>query len=367
MNRTHATGRALRTGAVCTLAAASALGLAAIAAAPATAAGTIQTLRAVDATAVAGGIVGNGVKLVSATASGSDVQVGTYSGVDLGQAGLADGVALSTGSLVDADPQAASDTDFTSSALVGPNEKLTTTGDFGGAGDDDLTALVGATTYDAATLELTVVPAGDDLALRFLVGSEEYAGWASDFGDAVGVWVNGELCSVVPGTDTPVGTASINASTSPDLYSANFDDVTPGADFDTEFNGFTAAIDCTATVVAGAETTVKLAVADTRDGQLDTTLLVGAASITSTAPVEPTPTQPATDQPTTPGAGTASVGSTTATPTASKLSATGFDTVLPMILAAGALLIGAASVTAVKLRRRFATASPTDPKSDDAS
>lgn len=281
----------LRPG-VCAAAAAATAAIVLTVAAPTQAAVTTTTLRDADAAAAASVAFGEGATLASATvAAGVDVQIGTYSALDLGD-GAESGLALSTGSLIDADPAAASDVDFTASALVGPNEKLTTTGDFGGAGYEKLTTLAGTTTYDAAALELSVVPAGSTLELEFRFGSEEYATWADQaYTDAVGVWIDGELCSVLPSGDA-AGISTVNSATNAELYTANFDGRTPGA-IDTEFNGFTAPLTCSADVVAGEPVTVSLAVADTVDGQLDTTLLVSAASITA----------PAAESPTTPGAG----------------------------------------------------------------
>ena len=67
------------------------------------------------------------------------------------------------------------------------------------SGDVPLTDLVGATTYDAATLTIEVVPQGRRLLLTYVLGSEEYATWAqTGYGDAFAVWVDGTPCSFVP-------------------------------------------------------------------------------------------------------------------------------------------------------------------------
>jgi hypothetical protein len=351
--------RRLRPG-PCTLACAATAVAVLTIAAPAQAAGTTTTLRDADAAAAASVAIGEGVTLDSATAVvGEDVQIGTYSALDLG-AGAESGLALSTGSLIAADPAAEADVDFTTSALVGPNAKLTTTGDFGGAGYEPLASLAGTTTYDAAALELTIVPEGAVLELEFRFGSEEYATWADQaYTDAVGIWIDGELCSLTPSGEA-AGIVTINADANADLYTANFDGRTVGT-IDTELNGFTAPLTCSADVVPGEAVTVALGVADTVDGHLDTTLLVSAASIA--APATASPVDPGSSP--NPGGGTTGsvAGAATSVPSSNKgrggnLPATGgvFDPSFALI-AGGLLVAGAAAYGgSVWYRRRAADA-----------
>lgn len=243
---------------------------------------SVRTLRDVEAKRLARAIDGRGVRVRNVSFTGEDVQAGLFRTNAFGD-DFRSGVALSTGSLIDADPQADSDVDFTSSSLLGPNESLTTTGDFGGAGDEDLTALVGATTYDAAVLTFTVRPQHRNLQLVYRFGSEEYANWSGQgWNDALAIWIDGQRCSTVPGTADAAGLATINASTNAQLYVANFDGNAPSTQYDTELNAFTTPLVCTASVRRDRPVTVKIAVADTRDGHLDTTLLIQARSLTST-------------------------------------------------------------------------------------
>ena len=239
---------------------------------------SVSTLREVSAAQLADSLAGRGLKVQDATFSGTDVQAGLFKAPML-QKKNSTGVALSTGSLIDADPQSDADVDFTKSSLIGPNTGLTTTGDFGGAGDADLTAQAGVSSYDAAVLTLTVKPKHKHLYLEYGFGSEEYANWtAQGYNDALGIWVNGQLCSTVPGTSEPAGVSTINPTAHPELYVPNFTDRTPGT-LPTEMNGFTKPLQCHARVTPGTPVTVKIAVADTLDGQLDTTLLLAAKSL----------------------------------------------------------------------------------------
>ena len=115
-------------------------------------------------------------EVTNATFTGNDVQAGTFSGLPGDGNAVTDGVALTSGSLIDADPQADSDVDFTRSSVLGPNHDLTTTGDLGGAGDEALDSLSGADTYDAATLEFDVTATASTFVMFYGFGSEEYAG-----------------------------------------------------------------------------------------------------------------------------------------------------------------------------------------------
>ncbi|UKJ62996.1 choice-of-anchor L domain-containing protein [Cellulosimicrobium cellulans] len=328
----------------------------------------VTSLRETDAATLAATLVGTGVTVRSATFEGLDVQAGTFSDLAFDALAPSTGVVLSTGSVVDADPQSAADVDFTSSSVLGPNTKLTTTGDLGGAGSPALEALDGATTYDAAVLTLDVVPEGDELSLEYVFGSEEYAGWSEqDYGDAFAVTVGGEPCSVVPGTGDRVGTATVNAATNAGLYVANHEGDDPaGGGYDTELNGFTAPLACAAAVTPGEPVEVVVAVADTRDGQLDSAVLLAADSLVSepgTGPVdpgpEPTPQEPVVAPSPGPapgaaapiaGGGSDEVGSSGRP---GGLATTGAT--LGVLAVLGALLLGGGTLATVLARRRRQT------------
>lgn len=242
---------------------------------------SVVSLRQTDAEALAKAVSGRNVDVREATFVGSDVQAGRFSG--FGDTGLRRGVALSTGSVIPADPESAEDVDFTRSSILGPNVSLTTTGDLGGEGSPELEALFGATTYDAAVLTMRVVPRYDRLRLTYVFGSEEYAGWSErDYTDSFAILVDGKPCSYVPRSRDLVSTSTINETTNAGRYRQNFAPNDPGAgQYDTELNGFTTELTCEATVRARRAVTVTVAIADTRDGQLDSTVLLARDGLTS--------------------------------------------------------------------------------------
>jgi len=280
------------------------------------------SLREISATDLAAPLAGENVTITNATFTGADFQAGLLSGFDsaLLVPSQQTGVALSTGSVIDPNPASPDDVDFTRSSLIGPNTSLTTTGDLGLPGHPALDMQSGATTYDAAVLTLEVVPAGATLSLGYVFGSEEYGGgdggtstsnpnpggsWAErGYGDAFAITVDGELCSTVPGTGSPVGTTTV-VEGSP-LLVTNFEGTDPAAGgYDTELNAFTVPLTCETQVTPGEAVSVQIAVADTLDGHLDSAVVLTGASLVSTdvppePTPEPTPTPTPTDEPTDP-------------------------------------------------------------------
>ena len=99
----------------------SATGSAVAAPAPSTAGQSTTSLRntsTVSAQSLAQMVAGPKATVTNATVSGKDVQIGTVKGLPGDGNAITEGVALSTGSLVDPDPTADSDTDITRSAVL---------------------------------------------------------------------------------------------------------------------------------------------------------------------------------------------------------------------------------------------------------
>jgi hypothetical protein len=325
------------------------------------------TLRNTTAAALAAQITGNGVTVTDAKVTGKDVQAGSYSGLQLGLPGFESGVALSTGSLVDSDPDADSDTDFTVSSLLGPNRTLTGTGDFGTDGNKELEkGNGGKTTYDAASLSFTVTPDSDSIELSYVLGSEEFGKWESKgYADSLGILVNGSNCALVPSPAGPVQVSAltVNASTNPELYSSNAKNAEGNFPFDTNFNGFTKALKCTAKVTPNAANTVSISIADTVDGQLDSTVLLAPKSLNSVAAKasdKSVADRPHEDAVNVVPAGQVSDGKSdnkqaAAVENPGSLANTGAPELLvPIVLAVSAGILGGAAVMFVKRRRRLA-------------
>jgi len=228
-------------------------------------------------------VAGPNATVTNASVSGKDVQIGTVKGLPGDGNAITEGVALSTGSLIDPDPAADSDVDFTRSAVLGPNDALDTTGDFGVVEDPaSLAQVSGTDVYDEAVLEFDVTATSSNVVLYYSLGSEEYAGategtpasWQSrGYKDPLSIQVNGTECAYVPGSQTAVSASTVNESSNADYYTANVLGHTPGK-IPVEFNGYTSALPCQAAVTPGQTVHVRVAIADAQDGQLDSTVLL---------------------------------------------------------------------------------------------
>jgi hypothetical protein len=212
-----------------------------------------------SAQALASALVGPGVAVSNATFTGDATAAGTFIG-GLGDLGVASGVILSTGQVVDAQ---------------GPNISEGWSTDFTRPGDNDLSVIVGATTFDAAVLEFDVVPVANTMSIRFVFASEEYPEFVdSDFNDVLAIYVNGVNCANYNGR--PVAINSINENVNAGLFIANYTGMR-----NTEFDGFTVPLDCTAAVTPGVANHVKIAIADTSDGIYDAAVFLSGGGMQS--------------------------------------------------------------------------------------
>lgn len=143
-------------------------------------------------------------------------------------------------------------------------------------GDDDLDAMSGAKTYDAAVFEAEFVPDGGTLTMQVVFSSEEYLEYVdSGFNDAVGVWVNGEPAELTVG-DGNITIDNINDTTNSNLYVDNPADAEVA---NTEMDGFTVTLTLKAPVNPGETNTIKIAIADSGDSKYDSNLLIAGDSI----------------------------------------------------------------------------------------
>jgi hypothetical protein len=191
--------------------------------------------------------VGDGVTVVEDSTTGSPEQAGHVDGFVPGGKSWV----LSTGRIDDA---------------VGEPGEFASTG-MGMPGDDDLSALSGTTTYDAAGYEVRLIPDGDELHVKYVFGSEEYPEYVgSQYNDVMRVLVDGKNCALVPGSSSPVAVNTINASTNSDYYVDNSEGA---AGYSTSMDGLTVPLTCNAKVTPGQEVTVKIAIADSSDSIYD--------------------------------------------------------------------------------------------------
>ncbi len=116
-------------------------------------------------------------------------------------------------------------------------------------GDQDLSSIVGTSTFDAAILEFEFQfsdgSIGGDLFFNFVFASEEYIDFVnSEFNDVFALFVDGENIALIPGTNTPIAINSVHGSSNSAFYRNNVENTNgfPNQFLDTAFDGLTTVI-----------------------------------------------------------------------------------------------------------------------------
>jgi hypothetical protein len=231
-----------------------------------------QTDPGITANTLAQSLAGAGVTISNVTYVGTTQSSGQFQG-GLTIIGFDEGVILSSGWAKD---------------VIGPNSSDSTSRSLGTAGDTQLTALAGFSTFDATVLEFDLVPQSSVLTFQYVFASEEYNEFSNtQFNDVFAFFVNGTNCATVPLTGQPVSINTINGGRplgtnpqNPHLYRNN--DVSDGGGtIDTQADGLTVVLTCTSTVNPGVTNHIKLAIADGSDRILDSYVFLKAESFVS--------------------------------------------------------------------------------------
>ncbi len=224
---------------------------------------------------LANALVGVGVTVSNVTFTGADVAAGTFSG-GTGIVGFDGGIVLSSGDIAN---------------VVGPNVFDNITADNGTAGDADLDALTGFTTFDAAVLEFDFVPDASQVSFQYVFSSDEYNEFVnSEFNDVFAFLVNGTNCATIDADPVSINTINngnpfgTDPRSHPELY-LNNDLGDGGGAIDTEMDGLTVVLTCESAVNQGLTNHMKLAIADASDGILDSNVFLQAGSLTTAEPL----------------------------------------------------------------------------------
>ncbi|MBI3873406.1 MAG: choice-of-anchor L domain-containing protein [candidate division Zixibacteria bacterium] len=221
---------------------------------------------------VVGTLVGDtSISISNVHYSGTGTALGTFSGGS-GIIGFENGIILSTGAIA---------------SVIGPNVDSNTTTRYGGAGDDDLDALIqGSSTLDAAVLEFDFECANiRTIAFEYVFASEEYNEYVNDkYNDVFGFFVNGANIALLPDGITPVSINTVNGGNpfGTNAHNANFyrnnDCFDGGCTINTEMDGLTLVLTASAPVRPGLNH-IKLAIADVADDQWDSDVFIRARSL----------------------------------------------------------------------------------------
>lgn len=204
-------------------------------------------------------LAGSGVTVSNATLTGVDVAAGNFTGGS-GIIGFESGIVLSSGEISD---------------VLGPNDNGGSTQVLGTPGDADLTTLAGVGTRDATILEFDFVPDASQVSFTYVFGSEEYLEFVnSGVNDVFGFFVNGTNCALVEGD--PVSIDTVNTSSNPAFFVDNTD-----AHLDTQMDGLTTVLTCSAAVNPNVTNHLKLGIADGGDSVLNSWVLLQAGTLTT--------------------------------------------------------------------------------------
>jgi gliding motility-associated-like protein len=224
-------------------------------------------------------LLGNGVSVSNVSYTGSNLSLGSFSQGSSSILGLSSGIVLSTGKVTDL-----------ASANTVPNKQYNTQG----GSDPQLQALTPLNSiYDAAVLEFDFIPTTDSVQFRFVFGSEEYAEWiGSNFNDVFGFFITGinplggqytnKNIAVIPGTNTPISTNTINAGINnlgPCTNCNYYIDNTAGTTL--QLDGLTTVMVAKIKVVPCQTYHIKIAIGDGADHSYDSGVFLEANSFSS--------------------------------------------------------------------------------------
>ncbi len=219
-------------------------------------------------------LVGPGITVTNVTYSGAVTAAGTFTN-GAGIVGFSHGIILSSGWI---------------SNVVGPNMYDDVSLVNFTPGDPDLEAFSGFTdTFDAAVLEFDFTPSQSGFLFRYVFSSDEYNEFVNtEFNDVFAFFVNGQNCATVNGQPVAINTVNngnpfgTTPNSNPQLYINN--DIAGGASINTEMDGLTVILSCSAFVNPGQTNHVKLAIADVSDSIYDSNVFLEAGSLTSFLP-----------------------------------------------------------------------------------
>ncbi|MBC7552652.1 MAG: choice-of-anchor L domain-containing protein [Taibaiella sp.] len=230
-------------------------------------------------------LAGPGITILSDTLICNNLANGTFTSVSTPIA-IDSGIILSTGKAADA---------------TGAESPVTSTG-FGGAGDADLTSLLGTTTVskDQCALIINFIPKGDTISFNYQFGSEEYrSSTCGIYNDAFAFFISGPGVSstlpgvnmaLVPGTTIPVTVNSINSGTPGSGYSiATCNAMGSGSPFtayyinnaggtQVTYRGYTTVLTAKHWVIPCDTYRIKMAIVDAANATYDSGVFIEAGS-----------------------------------------------------------------------------------------
>lgn len=234
-------------------------------------------------------LLGPGVTVSNITYNGNPAAIGFFDATNT-NLGIDQGIVMTTGTVLN-----------NGSGPHGPNNISNSGINNNSGGSGLLQGIVGAETFNAATLEFDFVPYSDTVRFRYVFGSEEYPEYAppssSSFNDVFGFFITGpgitglQNIAQLPGGAGVVSINNVNAVTNSFYYVPNGDGTTApqnGSEFYIQYDGFTKVLEAVAKVQCGMTYHLILAIADVGDPIYDSGIFLEANSLSSNTPVQVT-------------------------------------------------------------------------------
>ena len=241
-------------------------------------------------------LLGGGVSANNVTYQGDPIQVGFFNAIN-SNLGIDSGVVLSTGDIIDLDPNG-----FGSGNIP-----------FSTNSDPDLLNIANSVPplinqpfnvsdiFDVATLEFDFIPNSDTLSFNYVFGSNEYLTWInSEYNDVFGFFISGPGISGPYSSPSSFPNGSINIANVPNsspplpitissvnnlLNSQYYIDNQSTFPQTLSCNGFTTSFTATTVVQCGEIYHIRLALADGSDANLDSWVFLEAGSFSSNGSV----------------------------------------------------------------------------------
>ncbi|MFT5725260.1 MAG: gliding motility-associated-like protein, partial [Bacteroidia bacterium] len=166
----------------------------------------------------------------------------------------------------------------------GPNNTLDNTQDMSYPGDVTLDKIAGLQTGDAAVLQFDFKPQTEDIEFKYIFSSEEYIKYVDrGFNDVFGFFISGpgitgqQNVAKIPGSNVEVTIDNVNNEDNSEYFVMN-DDPNSNSYKYLQHNAQTVVLKANLTLQACEWYTIKLAIADVGDRDLDSWVFIGSKS-----------------------------------------------------------------------------------------
>ena len=214
-------------------------------------------------------LVGDGVQTRNIKYTGHNRAIALFENGDDADLGLDKGIIISSGIAAES---------------KGPNNTLDNTKDLGYPGDQTLDKIAGMQTGDAGVLQFDFKPQTEEIEFKYIFSSEEYIKYVDrGFNDVFGFFISGpgitgeQNVAKIPGSNVEVTIDNVNHKKNTQYFKMNDK---PGSDSYKylQHNAQTVVLKANLTLQACEWYTIKLAIADVGDKDLDSWVFIGSKS-----------------------------------------------------------------------------------------